>query len=103
MAKEDLGFEEDPRFKSADREMRWGLYVAAAYTIVIFVVSFGLGAGSPEQYGFTWGLPNWIFVASFIVMPAFVAVVFLVTRFVFVQEPVSLTPSGEPEEEGGES
>ena len=96
----------DPRFKIAHREAKIGIILALINFIWWFGFAYGLGSRPPEEYTYTFGLPDWFFyscVVGFILMCILVIIVakFFLTDVSFddYQQP----ETDQPKKEAGHS
>ncbi|CAM3133525.1 YhdT family protein [Filibacter tadaridae] len=81
----------DPRFKIAHREALIGVALAIFNFIWWFGFAYGLGSRPPEEYTYTFGLPDWFFyscVIGFILMSVLVIIIvkFFLTEVSFEDE-----------------
>lgn len=86
-------FEEDPRYKIANREALIGVGIAIANFLWWFLFAYGLGSKPVEEYTYILGFPAWFFYSCVLGFIVFSVVVILAVKFFFTD--VSL------EEEGG--
>lgn len=85
-------YKPDPRFKIAHREAKIGIALAIFNFIWWFGFAYGLGNRPPEEYTYTFGLPDWFFyscVIGFILMSALVIVI---TKYALKEIPLDAEP-----------
>ncbi|GGJ88914.1 sodium:pantothenate symporter [Lentibacillus kapialis] len=71
-------FDNDPRYKVANREALIGAGLVIFNFIWWFAFAYGLGGKNPSEYTYVFGLPAWFFyscVVGFIVMAVLVTIV----------------------------
>lgn len=79
---EDKSFSKDPRFKIAKKEALIGTGLAIFNFIWWYGFAYGLGSGSPKDYNYILGFPEWFFyscIGGLILMS--IIVVFIIKRF----------------------
>ena len=93
-------YKPDPRFKIAHKEAWIGVALAVFNFIWWFGFAFGLGNRPPEEYTYTFGLPDWFFyscVVGFILMSV---LVIIITKYALTE--VSLEPEPDQQKEDSE-
>ncbi|MCU9615102.1 YhdT family protein [Caldibacillus lycopersici] len=68
---EDKSFSDDSRFKIAKREAWMGVGLVIVNFLWWFGFAYGLGSGSPEEYHYILGFPEWFFyscIGSLVIM-----------------------------------
>lgn len=82
-----MWFDEDRRFKVANREALIGVALFIFNFIWWYAFAYGLGSKDPSKYTYVFGLPAWFFyscVVGFIVMAVLVTVI---VKWFFVEVP----------------
>ena len=99
---DEYGIKQDPRLKTATKEMLITFGLCIIYSITTLAVAWNVGmATPPEQYSYILGFPTWFFLAIIVSPLAFFCVViFLVLR---VFKDVDLDPWLKKNKEEGES
>ncbi|GGJ93883.1 sodium:pantothenate symporter [Lentibacillus kapialis] len=90
-------FNEDWRFKAANREAIVGCVLAAVNILWWFGFAYGLGSKPPEEYTYVLGFPAWFFWSCIVGYLVMVVLVFIVVKFVLKEMP--LEDEDESEEE----
>ena len=95
-------FEEDPRYRQANREAWWAIGYWAAFTVVVTGLAWWLGYGKPaEDLEFVLGFPAWFFWSVLVTSVVFSAIPAWIIKQKFHDVP--LTRDGEPTDETGRS
>ncbi|ALX50175.1 YhdT family protein [Lentibacillus amyloliquefaciens] len=84
----DNHFNEDWRFKVANREAIVGCILAAINILWWFGFAYGLGSKPPEEYTYVLGFPAWFFWSCIVGYVVMVVLVFIVVKFVLKEVPL---------------
>jgi len=98
---DEYQIEEDPRLRTASKEMLITLAFGIVYTLVYLGVAWSIGMSKPvQEYSYILGFPAWLFWAMIVCPLAFFALaIFIVTRLfkdVSLEPWVSETEAKEP-------
>ncbi len=74
------GYIMDPRYKVANKEAKWGVFLGLANVILWFGFGYGLSRGPVEEYTYVLGLPLWFFMSCIVTPIIIIAVVFIFTN-----------------------
>jgi uncharacterized membrane protein YhdT len=89
-------FEEDPRYRQANREAWWAIGYWVAFTAVVTGLAWWLGYEKPaEELAFVLGFPSWFFWSVLVTSLVFSAIPVLIIKRYF--EDVPLTGDGHPD------
>jgi uncharacterized membrane protein YhdT len=83
----DKHFQEDPRFRIANREALMGVGLAILNFIWWFAFAYGLGQKPPEEYTYIFGFPAWFFYSCIGGFILFSILVFVMVKLFFVEVP----------------
>lgn len=75
--------QQDPRFKQANKEALLALGAYGLYFIWWYVCAYGMGSGSPDDYAYVWGLPEWFFYSCIVGYPLITILLWALVRFKF--------------------
>ncbi|SFE44656.1 Uncharacterized membrane protein YhdT [Lentibacillus persicus] len=94
----DTYFNDDWRFKVANREAIVGCILAAINILWWFGFAYGLGSKPPEEYTYVLGFPAWFFWSCIVGYLVMVVLVFIVVKFVLKEVPLNDDVEDEEEE-----
>lgn len=90
-------FEEDPRYRVANREALWGVSYWAAFTVVVSGIAWLLGGNrDADELDFVLGFPAWFFWSCLVATVVLSLVPIIIVRRYFRDLP--LTADGEPDD-----
>ena len=78
----------DKRFLQANREALFALAAYALYFLWWYLTAYGLGSDSPDNYGYTLGMPDWFFYSCVLGYPVACLLVWGLVRFFFKDMPL---------------
>lgn len=84
---------QDWRFVRADKEALFALGAYALYFLWWYVCAYGMGDGSPENYAYVWGLPEWFFYSCIVGYPLVTVLLWGMVRFLFKDMPLDDDPA----------
>lgn len=87
MNKDQNQFQEDPRFRIANREALMGVGLAIVNFLWWFGFAYGLGRKPPEEYTYIFGFPTWFFYSCIVGFILFSLLVFVMVKLFFVEVP----------------
>ncbi|MUL41111.1 DUF997 family protein [Streptomonospora sp. PA3] len=96
----ETDFEEDPRYRTATRELAIALAYWVAFTVAVTATAWLLGGGKEaDELTFVLGFPAWFFWSVPVVAFAFSGIAFVLVHRYFTDIPLSADGSAdEPEE-----
>lgn len=86
-------YDNDPRYKIANREALIGVGLAVFNLIWWFAFAYGLGGRDPSEYSYVFGLPAWFFYSCVLGVVVMAVLVTIVVKKWFVE--VSFDEEGE--------
>lgn len=96
----DAGFEEDPRYRTAKRELAIALAYWLAFTVAVTATAWLLGGGkTADELTFVLGFPAWFFWSVPVTCLVFSGIAYVLVRRFFTDVPLSADgDAGGPEE-----
>lgn len=91
--KQQNTYDNDPRYKVANREALIGVGLAVFNFIWWFAFAYGLGGRDPSKYSYVFGLPAWFFYSCVLGVVVMAVLVTIVVKKWFVE--VSFDEEGE--------
>lgn len=82
-------FEEDTRYRQCNKETIAISILFLLNGMIAMLLAYFLSRGAVSDFGYTLGMPNWVFYSVMIVPLAFVAITYLVIRVFFKDVPLS--------------
>ncbi|MDT0300845.1 YhdT family protein [Streptomonospora wellingtoniae] len=96
----DSDFEEDPRYRTAKRELFIALAYWGAFTVAVTATAWLLGGGkAADEIAFVMGFPAWFFWSVPVACLLFSGIAFILVHRFFTDIPLSAGgDAGEPDE-----
>ncbi|MCA0171366.1 YhdT family protein [Bacillus sp. RAR_GA_16] len=80
-------FQDDPRYRVANREALIGVALVIFNFILWYAFAYGLGSKPVAEYNYIWGLPAWFFYSCILVTALILVLVILAVVFLFKEVP----------------
>ncbi|PSK90218.1 putative membrane protein YhdT [Murinocardiopsis flavida] len=98
---EDEPFEEDPRYRVAEREMYIAVGYWVAFTVVVTATAWLIGGGKKaEELTFVLGFPDWFFWSVPVACLVFSGIAYVLVHRYFTDMPLSADEGAEADRAG---
>lgn len=86
--KQKKPFEDDPRYRVADREALIGVGLVILNFLMWFGSAYGLGSKPVSEYNYIFGLPDWFFYSCVVTTVVITLLVILAVKYFYKEVPL---------------